>query len=257
MKLKCIVLGLLFFLLIGIYWLVKEPSSEQNTEEALTIHCAAGLREPVELLAKEYEQLHGITVLLNYGGSGELLAKLKISGGDLYIPADRSYTQKALEEGLVAEDFPFANLTAGLMVAKENGKNIQSLADLVRPDVRVALADRSAAAGQFTHEVLEQARLLDGIQDGSYVTLPTVNAVAAQVAIGAADVGIVWDSLLDQYPSCIFIKLPEFAEKKTAAIGLIKASKYLEQAAQMSAFLRGERSREVFAQFGFATFEIQ
>ncbi len=245
---------LVLFLLLGagVYWLTKKPTDEQEAGVSLTIHCAAGLRDPVEQIAEEYEKTYGENVHLNFGGSGELYGKLKISGGDLYIPADRSYTQKALDEELLKEEIPFAQLTAGLFVKKNNPKEIYSLSDLTRPDVRVVFAEKSAAVGKFTHEVLQQANVLEKIKAGSYSTSPTVNAVATQVAIGAADVGIIWDCISKQYPTCKFIQLPEFKENKIAAIGLLEKSKHPQEANKLACFFTGERGMKIFRDHGFS-----
>ena len=105
------------------------------------MHCAAGLRLPVSEIAERYAQEYGVTVRTQFAGSGELASQLEVAGGDLFLPADVSYIAMTKEKGLVQESIPAAYLTAGMVVAKGNPKNIRTLADLAREDVRVSLAN--------------------------------------------------------------------------------------------------------------------
>lgn len=223
---------------------IQGCTSEREQASELVVYCAAGLRQPIEKLAKLYESQYDVNIALNFGGSGELLSKIQLSGGDVYIPADSSYIQKAEEENVVYSSIPFWTLTAVLMVKKDNPLGIVSLKDLTRSDVRVITGDSSAAIGKLTNETLQKVKLLDGIQSGHYSTQPTVSAVATQVSLGAGDVGIVWDLLESQYPSSTFIRLPEFeTQKKIASLSVIKRSKNKASAEHFIGFI-GSNQKE-------------
>jgi molybdate transport system substrate-binding protein len=95
--------------------------------ETLTVYCAAGIRKPVEELAKLYEQEFGLTVRLDYGSSGEMEGKLALdlqngaTRADLYIPADQSFSDRAGDKGLTAESVPLASFTLTLAVRPRRG----------------------------------------------------------------------------------------------------------------------------------------
>jgi len=254
MKLRVSVVLCLIFFVSGILWLISKSGQDTERENSITIHCAAGLRIPVEKIAEEFEKESGIHVQLNFGGSGELYGKLNIVKGDLYIPADSSYLNNT---ELFTETVSFSRLTAVLMVADENPKGISSIKDLEKESIRVVMAEKSAAVGKLTHEVLEKTGALDKITAGFYSTVPTVNSVATQVALGASDVGIVWDSLKTQYPRHDFISVEEFtSEKREAAIGLIKSSNSLEEARSFIKFLtNSEKGLSIFQNHGFELME--
>src|SRR5215203_6107104 len=74
---------------------------QEQAAEPLVVYCAAGIRVPVEAVAREYEAAYGVPVQLQYGGSQTLLAGIEVSRrGDLYVPADDSYLQAARDKGL-------------------------------------------------------------------------------------------------------------------------------------------------------------
>ncbi len=55
---------------------------------------------------------------------------------DLFLPADDSYLTMAVDKDIVSEVLPIAQMGLVVAVAKGNPKNIQSIDDLIRDDVR-------------------------------------------------------------------------------------------------------------------------
>lgn len=247
-----IVIGLL--LLLGcLVTLIVESTDESLDCPGLVIHCAAGLQRPVEEIAHGFEKETSIPIRLNFGGSGQLYSQLDLVGGDLYFPADMSYIEKGEAEGLVDKAIKVSPLVAELVVAKGNPKGIISLADLKRENIRVVIAERSAAVGLFTHDVLEKAGLLMQIEAGKISKMGTVNEVALQVEIGAADVGIVWNVLESQFESCEFVFVEEFKQQpKYAGIGHIVNGSWPEEADAFITYLMSrDKGAKIFKKYGF------
>lgn len=214
-------------LLVGLVallaWDPQKWFSSAATQEPLVVYCAAGLRPPVEAVAKEYEQAYGVPVQLHYGGSQTLLAGIEVSRrGDLYIPADESYLPPARDKNLIAETLPLARMTPVVAVPRGNPKRIATLADLLRPDVRLAQGNPDATAiGSLTRTALQKAGRWDPLKDRTVVFKMTVNDVANDVGVGAVDAGIVWDATVRQSPGLEAVALPELAGVKahvTAAV---------------------------------------
>ncbi len=243
-----VALGLCFYFMLS-------DEGITNSVNELEMHCAAGLQKPVEEIARQYEKAYGVKIRLNFGGSGQLLTKLEIAGGDLYLPADKSYTDQAKDQGLVAETLTVSKLTAGIIVAKGNPRNIKSLNDLTQNDVKVVIARRSAAVGKFTHQVLEKAKLLTAIENGIISKVGTVNEVALQVNLGASDAGIVWDALIPQFDQSEFVIVPEFDQQpKYATIGVLENSKNRTEALKFARYLTAkDQGTLVFEKYGFAS----
>ena len=112
--------GVLILLALGmgaIVWLQRGLVPEQPGS-ALTVYCAAGLREPVAPLAEAYRRELGTQVHLQYGGSANLLSVIRVAQrGDLYIMADDGTLADARRLDLVRESIIAAAFAARTMRA--------------------------------------------------------------------------------------------------------------------------------------------
>lgn len=187
--------------------------SSPSTAQPLTVYCAAGLKVPVEAIAREYEQKFGVPIQLQYGGSQTLLANIEISKqGDLYLPADDSYIDIARNKGLIDETLPVAQMRPTLAVKKGNPKNIRTLDDLIHGKAVIAQANPDAAAiGKLTRAVLQKTGQWAALEKRTAVFKPTVNDVANDLTLGSADAGFIWDANVRQYPELEAVALPELA----------------------------------------------
>jgi len=250
-------LGMLFGLLgvlgLCLFLMLRDEPSGGSSVRKLEMYCAAGLQKPVEEIARQYEEEYGVKIMLNFGGSGQLLARLEVAGGDLYLPADVSYVDKAMKLQIVADFMLVGDLTAGIIVAKGNPKNIETLQDFTRDDVKVVIAERSAGVGEFTHRALENAGLLETVENGVFSKVSTVNEVALQVGLGASDAGVVWDALMPQFKQCEFVRVPVFEKNQSqAAICILKRSENRAEALKFARYLRAKnKGAVVFRKHGF------
>ncbi len=251
-------LGLLLMLILGaLLFLISKPSDGPNGEEPLLLYCAAGTKPPVLELAKQFEAEYGVKIQIQYGGSGTLLSNIEISRkGDLYIAADHSYIEIAEQKGLIAETLPLARQRPVIAVAKGNPKKIQSLEDLLRPDLRIALGNPEAASiGRQTKKLLEQAGVWAAIKkqvERTGVFKPTVPEVANDIKLGAVDAGIIWDATTAQYPELEAIHLPLFdAAKNEISIAVLASGRQPTGALRFARYLNSKIGNRVFKQYGF------
>ncbi len=195
--------------------------SSKSNENELFMFAAAGSRSAVEEIVKQYEDEYGVKVRVQYGGSNTLLSQIEVGGtGDLFLAADDSYTELAQKKGLVAEQLPVAQQRPVIIVQKGNPKGIQSIDDLLRDDVRVALANPDqAAVGKLVRNLLTDSGHWKKLEKHVQVMKPTVNDVANDVTIGSVDAGIVWDTIAALHPKVEAISTPELG-KGTAHITL-------------------------------------
>ena len=244
----------IFFCVASLVCIFTSCSKKKDRDVTLKVHCAAGLRQLIEPLADAYFANSGVTLSLNFGGSGELLAKLPIVGGDLYIPADSSYIDLAKSQSranLIASSEGFFQLTPVLMVANKVKSEIPSLEALTSSNFKIILGDKSTAIGKTSFRLLEQKGLTSMLEKSNYSTQPTVSMIAAQVAIGAGDVGIVWDVLEHQYPTYRFIHLPSLESESTmASIAVLNSSDKKSEATKFLDFIKtNPQARQVFKRY--------
>ena len=237
----------------------SQRKSAPSSKEPITVFCAAGIKTPVEAVAREYEKACGVPVRLQFGGSQTLLASAEIARmGDLFLPGDDSYVQLARDKKLIAETIPLARMTAVMAVRKGNPKNLRSLDDLLRADVKLAQANPDAAAiGKFVRAALQKSGQWNALEKRTAVFKPTVNDVANDLKLGTVDAGFVWDALAQQYPDLEMVRLPAL-ESAVARItvGVLRSTKQPTAALRFARYLAArDRGLQEFARHGFIPVE--
>ena len=223
--------------------------------KALVVFCAAGIRTPVEKIAWQYEQEHGVPIQLNFGGSLTLLASISVAKcGDLYLPGDEDYLALAREKGLVAETLPVAGMSAVLAVRKGNPRGLRSLEDLLREKVAVAQANPEATAiGKLTREALERSGHWSALKQRTIVFKPTVNDVANDLHLGTVDAGIVWDITARQYPELETVPDPLLNDVQAkVGVGILRSSDQPTAALRFARYLGArDKGQMEFARQGY------
>ncbi|MFN9234368.1 MAG: molybdate ABC transporter substrate-binding protein, partial [Planctomyces sp.] len=175
-----------------------EAASSAGASAELSLFCAASNRSVLEPIRERYERETGHRVQIQYGASQTLLSQLQVAGAaDLFLPADDSFLRMARESGLVAEVLPIATMRCGLVVRRGNPLGIRSVADLLRDGIRLVQANPDAAAvGKVSRQVLTKQGIWDAVNAATDGFRTTVNDVANDVEVGAADAGIVYEVVL-------------------------------------------------------------
>jgi len=190
----------------------EEPVAEKKN---LTVYCAAGIRKPVEELAKRYEKEFEVAVRLDYGSSGEMEGKLELdqqngaTRADLYIPADQSFADRARGKGLTVESIPLASFRLVLAVKADSGRQFKSVDDLLKSGAGFAVCDELAGVGKKTKQALSGIGRWEAVKAAAKASFPRVpeaaNAVKSSDNVEAA---FLWDSTAKQFGLRI-LDLPE------------------------------------------------
>ena len=165
---------------------------------SIFVYCAAGVKEPVEEIARRFTAETGTKVEITYANSGQLLGQIETTRtGDIYIPGDVGFADKAAAKKLTAgQPRAFCWFVPVIYVRKGNPKGIREVADLAKPGVRLVLADRSAALGPIQEKLFKKNAVdEEALKKNLAASPPTVTDVALAVKLGSADAGIVWDAL--------------------------------------------------------------
>lgn len=254
-KAAALFLGSIVVMAALVWWLLHPPAGNPSGGTPLIVYCAAGLKPPIEEIAREYEQQYGVAVQLQYGGSQTMLAALEVARrGDLFLPADDSYIQQARHKGLVAEALPLAQMQVVLAVRKGNPKGIRGLADLRAPALSLAQANPDATAvGRLVREALLKAGLWDALAARTRVYKPTVNDVANDLKLGTVDAGFIFDALLAQYPELEAVPAPELAGATAQVMaGVLTASRQPTAALRFARYLAAhDRGAMILAKHGY------
>jgi molybdate transport system substrate-binding protein len=146
-----IVLSGLLLLLTASFMEAKEPP--------LLVFAGAASKPPLEELAQRYEQRTGQKVEVVFGGSGYVLSQMKLARrGDVYFPGSSDFMEVAKRQGLV---FPETErkvvfLVPAINVQAGNPKGIRGLKDLLKPGIRVVIANpENVCVGTYAVEIVE------------------------------------------------------------------------------------------------------
>ncbi len=248
--------ALLFVLAAGLAALALLNRGRQTSPAAqmpLTIYCAAGLKKPVEAVAAEYRREFNLEAQIQFGGTGTLLSQIRVARrGDLFIAADDGAVADARKLGVVREVLPLARQTPVIAVREGNPKNIRALADLLRDDVKVALANPEAASiGKATRAALGPQ--WDALAKRAAVMKPTVSEIASDLALGAVDAAVIWDSIVGQFKGLAAVHVPELdAKVENASATVLTASTQSAAALKFARYLAApEKGGAIFRANGF------
>ncbi len=220
----------------------------------LLVYCAAGLQPPVSKIISDYEASHHVVVETKFGGSGSLLSQIVVGGGDLFLVADRFYLDEASQKKLSPEIQTIAYQFPVILTQKGNPKHITGLNDLLKPDVKLSLADpQRAAISKVVSGLLEKEDRWEPLWKKAVIHRETVNEVGNDVKLGGADAGIVWNVTSAQYPDLAVVHVPEFDRARgEIAVGLLSASKDPQAAQELLNYITDpQHGIKVFAEHGY------
>lgn len=179
---------------------VETPAAETTgvTGEIL-VYAAASLTDAFTEIGAAFEAANpGTTVVFNFGGSSQLAAQL-VEGapGDVFASANDRQMQVVVDAGLVTAT-PTMFLSNRLVVVTpvDNPAGVTRLEDLANPGILLVLAVPGVPVRDYTDEIV--AGLGSDFSSAFYTNLVSeednVRQVAAKVALGEADAGIVYRS---------------------------------------------------------------
>jgi len=223
--------------------------------EPLLVYCAASNRAVMEAVKSDYEAEFGVPVNMQYGPSQTLLSNLQVSDtGDLFLPADDSYLAVAREKGVVEETIPVAEMQAVLAVRRDRALSLESLAQLLQSDFKIVQANPDAAAiSKLARDALTPTGAWDRLAARTVAFKGTVNEVANDVQVGAADVGIVFDAVLHTMPELASVHVPELdSVRAQVSIGVASASRQPQRALHFARYLSApEKGQRRYSEYGF------
>jgi len=140
----------------------KSSNDDQIQEQKhLLVYAGSASKPPTEEAAQLFEQKTGIRVDLVFGGSGTVLSQMKLNKqGDLYFPGSSDFMEKAKKENLVYSETEkkIVYLVSAINVQKGNPKGITGLQDLLKPGIKVAIANpETVCVGLYATEIIENA----------------------------------------------------------------------------------------------------
>lgn len=231
-------------------WGFKAVRKGSAKGASLFVHCAAGLRLPMDDIAAIFEKKHGVKVRYNYTGSACLLAQITLTEqGDIYVPGEEFYMEQARKRGYLGAGRQLAYFVPVIMVREGNPQKIRTLRDLTRAGLRVGIGEpRSCAVGHTTEELLAKVGLKEAVHKNVVTRTATAPELGNAIKLGSIDAAIEWDAVANWYEDAATIVPIPASENLPVAIpiGVLNFASNKQLAQQFVDFAATE-GRKVFA----------
>ncbi|WP_258296658.1 molybdate ABC transporter substrate-binding protein [Paenibacillus peoriae] len=236
----------------------SQTSSKTAEAIELTISAAASLTDALKEIQHSYESTHtGIKLNFNFGGSGALEKQIEQGApSDLFLSASTKNMKSLVDQQLIDTKKQKTWLTNELVavIPADGTMNIASVTDLTKKEVKkVAIGiPESVPAGNYAQEALTKAKLWDTLQS-KLVQAKDVRQVLQYVETGNADVGFVYktDALTSKKAKIAFEVDSKTYSPVEYPIGIVKASKHIQEAEDFYAYLQSLESLNIMAKYGF------
>jgi len=236
--------------------------SARGTEEpALLVYAGAASKPVVEEVAAIYRRRTGIEVDVVFGGSGQVLAQMRLAReGDIYFPGSSDYMELAKRGGdvLPSSERIAAYLVPALAVQRGNPHGIRGLRDLLRPGLRIAIANpETVCVGAYAVEIVERnldARERAAFRHNLVNYTESCEKTATAIALDMADAVLGWHVFEHWDPQRI--ETIPLARHEVPRIGYlpIAIAVFTKNPAAAAAFidvLTGHEGQAVFAKYRY------
>lgn len=196
--------GAYYYTTINCRTSTSTTTTTTTSEKTIVLYVlsGAGLMKPMNELIQQFQQKYGVKVVVDYGGSGEIFAKLKMGQGDVFVPGSYYYAEQALKDNFIIPS-TLVNITKHIPVIGvpvDNPANIHNLTDLLEPGFKIAIGDpRACAIGKVAYKIFKKNGLWDNFEEkmkrGEVILAPTVNQLLLYLVTGQVKAAIIWEDL--------------------------------------------------------------
>ena len=172
--------------------------------DTLTVFAAASLAESFAELSAAFEAQHPtVNVAAHFAGSQTLRTQLEQgASADVFAPADWQQMAPLRDAGLLADTPVYFVANRVTVVAPAHSDAVQSLSDLAKANVKIAIAAAAVPAGAYTRRSLDlmadDAAFPPGFAAAVLANVVTnetsVRGVAQKVSLGEVDAGFVYET---------------------------------------------------------------
>ena len=231
----------------------KAAAADAESVELIVLAGNSFIPPTEELIAKLTEKT-GIKATYTTGGSEDLLPHVKAKQrGDIFITHD-PYLDYTKEAGALASDVPVGFVAPVLAVQKGNPKKIQSLGDLAKPGIKVALSDpKYSTCGEMVRDLLKKKGLYEQVMKNVENRLTKGHSnLGNLLKAQTVDAVIMWNGVANTFKEHLdLVKTPyEYDEEIRVHVMGLSYSKQPEAVAKFIELTRQE-GEKIFAKHGY------
>ena len=246
-------------------------TDNHSSRPTVTVFAASSLAESLPAVAAAFEAENpDVSVVFNFAGSQTLRTQLEHGAvADVFASANWEHmasVKRAELLGNTPEYFAANRLVVATPADRSLTKSdaVQTLKDLARPGVSIAVAAQEVPAGAYTLNALDLMAASPDFPDdfaaavlANVVTNETnVRAVAQKVVLGEVDAGLIYetDAAASQYAGKVrLIEIPlQFNPAAQYPIASLATAVHPEVAQAFIAFIQSNAGQAILREYGFA-----
>jgi len=232
----------------------------------LAVFAAASLSGAFDEMKVAYEvQYPGVNVVYNFDGTQNLRTQLEQGArADVFASASAPHMNAVRSQGDMNNSTvaSFANNKLAVIVPKDNPAGINTLADLAKPGVKIAIGTKDVPVGSYTLQILDKMannstfgpEYKGKVMANVVSQETTVNYVVSKVALGEADAGFVYvsDVPAEYKDKVTAIPIPDSLNViAVSPIGVLKDAKNPTAAQGFIDFVKSTDGKAILAKYGF------
>ena len=220
----------------------------------LYLYAGAGLKDPVEKIIHQYEQETGNKVTVEYGGSGQILARYNtVKSGDLFLAGSEDYVTKLQKTNDVNNVGTIVLHVPVMAIRKDKIWGIDSFKALAESSLRLGIGDSKAMAlGKGAEKMFELSGYQKQLNDKVIVKAATVKQLMLYLLNGDVDAAVVGRSGAWKVRDKVeLLPSPKGTPEERVTIGLLSSSKYPKEAQQLFDFFKSPQGVKYFTDEGF------
>lgn len=176
----------------------ETTSPSLNYASNLLVFAAGGTKAPLDAAAVAFQQKYGTKITINYGGAGAVLSSMIMAKkGDVFVSPEQRYMNSAEKQGAIdntTAPAALAYMIPTIVVQKGNPLNIESLADLGKPGVKIAIGSANTTLlGEIIPDMLKKAGVYDSVFPNIVTSVPQCSTIITYLKTKQVDAGITWN----------------------------------------------------------------
>ncbi|AOP42371.1 molybdate ABC transporter substrate-binding protein [Edwardsiella piscicida] len=220
----------------------------------LHLYAGAGLREPVEAVVSAFEKQSGHRVTVEYGGSGQLLTRINLThAGDLFLPGSADYVERLRAQGRVSFSAPLVLHTPVMVVRRDTGAQVETLAQLAQSPLRIGMGDPHAIAlGRSGDALLEASGYGQALRSRVVVQATTIKQLLLYVLNGDVDAAVIGRADAMRHRDRLrLLPTPPGVPQEVATIAVLQGSDQAAAARALAEYFASPQGIRAFTDRGY------
>lgn len=241
---------LVALLIVGVT-IALRATAPAPAPSTLVLYCDEALAAVMDDIVNAFQRRSDVRVEVRYAPASDLYSRDEGNASVLVVKGD-----EFLPDGVmaIAETRTVAWALPVILVRDGNPHGIQSVYDLVRPEIAVGVAARDQTAlGNMTPTIFAHFELDEEALMASVVFTSTTGAdLGNAVRMGRIDAALVWEPMAHGALRTDFVRIP-LSENLAApvTVGLLAGASPVASALEFLDFLQGRAAQSLFDRYHY------